>query len=301
MGTPDQYLAELAAACEVAHARGILCTNGGLPGGKVIRMTYMNYWDQGRYAEAMDFAARVTASSEEYAYMLDPTKVDWVRNASDEGHLFLDGYAAAGVDYVNFHWYETDARAFEEVGTFLADSTELPVITNEIGQRSDDPANISVHMQKILDLDLDYAIWFSLDKNTGVTETSVLALQNKDESLRRHGEAYKAFVAVHASAPGSRSTSLAAIKSPHAQGTKVDLVGGLVGDPNCTGGQVVELLRWKWNGTSASKIATATTAANGIYSFVQGVTTQGKKFQVVAPAAGSCARSESLIVTVMPL
>lgn len=42
-GTPEDYAAELEAACQVAHARGVPCTNGGLVSTLVALLAYNHY------------------------------------------------------------------------------------------------------------------------------------------------------------------------------------------------------------------------------------------------------------------
>ncbi len=58
-GTPEEYAAELKAACQVAHAKGIPCTNGGLVSALVALLVYDHYLSSGDSAAAQDFAARV--------------------------------------------------------------------------------------------------------------------------------------------------------------------------------------------------------------------------------------------------
>ena len=54
-GTPEQYGAQLRAACEVAHAREIACANGGLVSSLVALLVYHHYLDMGQREAAEDF------------------------------------------------------------------------------------------------------------------------------------------------------------------------------------------------------------------------------------------------------
>ena len=179
-GTPEEYAAELKAACQVAHQKGIPCTNGGLVGALVALLVYDHYRGDGRAAAAQDFAARAFTRKEQR--LLNSLKaVEQIR----KGKALLQAYRAAGVDYVNFHWYIADTRALEEAVAFLRVQTGLPVITNEIGQLTDDPKQTTAVMGKIVELGLPMAVWFGLDG------PRARGLVNLDGSLRPTGQAFQ--------------------------------------------------------------------------------------------------------------
>ncbi len=106
----------------------------------------------------------------------------------DKGKALLSAYRAAGVDYVNFHWYIADTRALEEAVAYLRAQTGLPVITNEIGQFTDDPHQTTAVMGKIVELGLPMAVWFGLDG------PKARGLVNLDGSLRPTGQAFQRFI-----------------------------------------------------------------------------------------------------------
>ncbi len=133
-GTPQDYAAELKAACQVAHQKGIPCTNGGLVSTLVALLVYEHCLETGQESKARDFAARVF-TPEEQRLLNSPQAQEQLR----KGKALLQAYRAAGVDYVNFHWYIADTRALEEAVAYLRAQTGLPVITNEVGQSTDDP------------------------------------------------------------------------------------------------------------------------------------------------------------------
>ncbi|MGQ9834420.1 MAG: hypothetical protein ACUVRQ_00290 [Thermoanaerobaculaceae bacterium] len=62
------------------------------------------------------------------------------------------------------------------------------MITNEIGQFTDDPKQTTAVMGKIVELGLSIAVWFSLDG------PKAKGLVNLDGSLRPTGEAFRAFI-----------------------------------------------------------------------------------------------------------
>ena len=182
-GTPEQYAAQLKATCQVAHQKGIPCTNGGLVSTLVALLVYDHYLESGQLAAAQDFAARAF-TVEEQRHLTSPRAQEQIR----KGKALLSSYRAAGVDYVNFHWYIADTRALGEAVAFLREQTRLPVITNEIGQFTDDPKQTTAVMGKIVELGLPIAVWFGLDG------PRARGLVNLDGTLRPTGEAFKRFI-----------------------------------------------------------------------------------------------------------
>ncbi|GBC85971.1 hypothetical protein HRbin11_02438 [bacterium HR11] len=182
-GTPEDYATELKAACQVAHRKGIPCTNGGLVSTLVALLVYDHYRESGQQAQARDFARRVFTPKEQQ--LIDSPRA---REQLRKGKALLASYRAAGADYVNFHWYIADAQALEEAVAFLKARTGLPVLTNEIGQHTDDPNQTTAIMGKIVELGLPIAVWFSVDA------PKARALVNPDGSLRPTGEAFRRFI-----------------------------------------------------------------------------------------------------------
>jgi len=182
-GTPEEYAAELKAACQVAHQKGIPCTNGGLVSALVALLVYDHYLESGQSATAQDFIAR-TLPPEEQRLLNSPQ----AQGQISKGKALLQAYRAAGVDYVNFHWYFADTQALEEAVAFLRAQTGLPVITNEIGQLTDDLRQTTAVMGKIVELGLPIAVWFGLDG------PRARGLVNLDGSLRPTGEAFQRFI-----------------------------------------------------------------------------------------------------------
>ena len=182
-GAPEEYAAELKAACQVAHQKGIPCTNGGLVSTLVALLVYDHYLETGQSATAQDFASR--AFTPELQRELNSPQV---QDQISKGKALLSAYRAAGVDYVNFHWYIADTRALEEAVAYLKAQTDLPVITHEVGQWTDDPNQTTAVMGKIVELGLPIAVWFGLDG------PKARGLVNLDGSLRPTGQAFKRFI-----------------------------------------------------------------------------------------------------------
>jgi hypothetical protein len=185
-GTPEQYGVELKAASETAHSRGISCTNGGLSCDLVVALTWDHYRGRGMNNEADDFLGRAAGPG-----MQDSMKTEQGRARVEysirQGKRFLEQYRAAGIDYVNFHWFVKDARALAEVVSFLRDATGLRPVCNEMGQRGAEPDTVTDLLRTSLDLGLAFVIWYSVD--TPATK----ALQNPDATLRDNGRAFQAF------------------------------------------------------------------------------------------------------------
>lgn len=181
-GTPEEYRAQLQAACQVAHQRGVACTNGGLVGTLVALLVYDHYLQTGRRQAAEEFAARVF--TEQIRRGLDSPRA---RQLVEKGKALLRAYRAAGADSVNFHWYFADTRALEEAVAYLRTQTGLPVLTNEVGQWTDDPNQTTAVMGKIVELGLPVAVWFGLDG------PKARGLVDQDGSLRPTGEAFARF------------------------------------------------------------------------------------------------------------
>ncbi len=184
-GTAQQYLNELTIGCEVAHSKNIKCANGGL------------------VSKLVDALASNTL----------PTN-DQERNQITRGQALLAGYKSSGADFVNFHWYVADTGKLSQAVSYLATSSGLPVMTNEIGQQGNtNISEVTSDMQKILDLNLPYAIWFNQDTGTG---GDARALTDKNGTLRDNGKAYQQFIKDHF---GTTPTPTPATPSPTPLGT----------------------------------------------------------------------------------
>jgi hypothetical protein len=182
-GTPEEYAAELKAACQVAHQKGIPCTNGGPVSLAVALLVYDHYLESRQTTAAQDFATRAF-TAEEQQLLNSPKAQEQIR----KGQALLASYRAAGADYVNFHWYIADPRALGEAVAYLKAQTGLPVITNEIGQHSDDPNQTTAIMGKVVELGLPIAVWFSVDA------PKARGLVNMDGTLRPTGQAFQRFI-----------------------------------------------------------------------------------------------------------
>ena len=192
-GSPSQYHQELKAACEVAHSKGIKCTNGGLVSSLVALLVANNYIEKGDNSKAEDFI-KLTLRDDQYdkfqkaGGFSSKAIIDQI----ETGKEFVSGYKNAGADYINFHWYIADTTALGEAVDYLEAASGLNALTNEVGQqRNEDPNQVTSVMQKIVDLKLPYAVWFSMDVPGFGGARSLL---NPDGTLRPNGEAFRDFI-----------------------------------------------------------------------------------------------------------
>jgi acetyl esterase/lipase len=192
-GTSEQYAAELKAACQVAHDQKIPCANGGLSSKTSALLVWADYIEHQQFTEACSLVER--ASAELAPDLCRFTAIEQL-SAADQaavatGRKLLAVYKASGQDYLNLHWYIPDKAALSEAVNYLKRVTNLPVMSNELGQYDQSPEAAQKLLSAALDLKLPYAIWFSLDRDT------VQALQNADGSLRPNGEAFREFMQAH--------------------------------------------------------------------------------------------------------
>ena len=183
-GTPQQYLAELKAGCEVAHQKGIKCTNGGLVSSLVVVMTANQLSNPDEYLKK----ALVGAKADLVSQINSPA----AQKQISKGKELVTGYKAAGADFINFHWYVADPSTLSDAVSYLRSASGLPVITNEVGQQANmDPAQVTNVMGKLSELGLPYILWFSMDTNP---PNGARALNDTNGTLRANGVAFASFI-----------------------------------------------------------------------------------------------------------
>ncbi len=167
----EAYLAELKAACAVAHTYSVACANGGISGRGAAAVTWMHFLERREPDRACDFARRALASSEAEAATLcsyrTPSQVPEAERNRVLGNAgrFAAWYRDAPIDAVNFHWFGRDARALAEVAGALQQITGKPPMTNEMGQRrgQEDADNVRSLLRAAFAAGLKVAVWYSLD------------------------------------------------------------------------------------------------------------------------------------------
>lgn len=160
------YAKELAAACEVAHARHVQCTNGGLSWQAAAALAWEGFLQAGHADEACDFAERALPGRALCAFRaVADVPAELKASLLADADKFLAVYKAGPIDAVNFHWYGIDARAFAQVADYLARATGKPVLSNEIGQRRNAvvPDAVRPLLRAALATGMRLAIWYSID------------------------------------------------------------------------------------------------------------------------------------------
>lgn len=195
-GTPAQYHEQLRTACTIAHQKGFKCTNGGFVSSMTAALVLEDYYNAGKRSEAESYFQRTLAGRDGV-----PATYEQLRATSSfqtqvtRGQQLIAGYKAAGADYINFHWYVADTRALEETVSYLRRITGLQPITNELGQQNNEsPTQVTSVMQKVKDLGLPIAVWFSHDVSGFAGARSLF---NTDGSIRPNGQAFANFISAN--------------------------------------------------------------------------------------------------------
>ena len=188
-GTPSQYNQELKIACKIAHEKNLKCTNGGLVSSLVIGLVYDDYLSKGQTQEAQKFLNRALTPEKLSQYKEQQAKV---ASQIDRGKELLAGYKTAGADYVNFHWYSESPEALGEAKTYIENTSGLPAISNEMGQQDNvNPTQVRDIMQKVVDLNMPIAVWYSLDT---LSHGQARGLAESNGILRENGVAFQNFI-----------------------------------------------------------------------------------------------------------
>ena len=189
-GTAQQYLQELKVGCEVAHQKGIKCTNGGLVSKLVVILVSQSFQPN---AEKADDYLKQALTPSDYNTISSSINSSQGKAQIKKGQDLLAGYKSAGADFVNFHWHQENAETIAEAVTYLATASQgLPVINNEISPQKSTSANqVTSFMQTMLDLKLPYVIWYSNDAD-GIGGPT--ALTDKGGVLNDSGRAYQKFI-----------------------------------------------------------------------------------------------------------
>lgn len=207
-GDADDYINELKTAINICHAKGLKVTNGGLTVREMNLLVYDELVRNGKKQQANDFAKRAFAPV--FLNRLNNYQnIPLVQRQITFGRKVIQAYKTLDLDYINFHWYEPvsargavnsasiknehiDPLVFTGVVNYLTRLTGKPVITNEFGVMNASATLIQELMQRILDAQMDYAIFYSGDGAGGAQ-----ALQNADASLRQTGIAMRDFIQQH--------------------------------------------------------------------------------------------------------
>ncbi len=219
LDTPDNYLRLLSAATDVAKAKGIPITNGGIDRLPIalatwnhLRLTRGTAYADKFLDDVFDSSAVLRAQlhgvpasdSNPYSRVATDTADRW-----KEGEYLLSHYGTnpgdVPIDYVNFHWYVsdntaegfrsggdyTDTQALSDVVTSIREMTGKQAVTNEIGQwGTSTQAPLAFLGLLCNQLQVPFVIWFDADGDPahGLHESGQPGV------LRDNGRAFAAFV-----------------------------------------------------------------------------------------------------------
>jgi hypothetical protein len=164
-GTPAQYLATLAAACQTAHAHGARCANGGIDSTTMLLVTADAYLRMGFTAEARRILATASSNpdippitSDQDVQALLASRADAIAAARE----ILAGLPAAGADYANFHWYEADEDTFDETTAVVRLLSGCnAVMSDGLGTRNASAAEATFLVNDAKEFGLVYVVWAS--------------------------------------------------------------------------------------------------------------------------------------------
>lgn len=174
-GTTAQYLALLAAGCEVARERGVPCGNGGVSSTSMIFLLADHYAASGHAAAAAQMLALAEDNPEvKAAFTPWPPQtaediaagLASVKARVDAAKALFAGVSAAGVDLVNMHWRERDQDSLD---TAMALSRSLSgcyaLMTTNLGQRTQDAVETLRKAGDADELGMRIVIWSSREES----------------------------------------------------------------------------------------------------------------------------------------
>ena len=199
-GTPDEYRAELVAACEVSHPMNIPCANGGLSsphtGDLVIDQRFAS--DQ---LDAVNFGIttelmRIHTGSRlnvgifnkgighdkgTDAQLIKGTQEYLAKHQGeiDRTRKFLEGINEARPDRLNFHWYELQPDNVPKVLDTLHQLSKLDLMCDEMGQKEQRAFEVGEKLKNALENYVWPTIWQGTDEQDGV-----VGLVEKNGKLR---------------------------------------------------------------------------------------------------------------------
>ncbi|MGI9170016.1 MAG: hypothetical protein ACR2FH_07570, partial [Caulobacteraceae bacterium] len=204
-GGPTEYLRELTDAVQVAHAKGYKIANGGLSSAGVKLAYWHHLWLTGQRQAADEFARDALKPSVSKGRRIigdipdraAPGRAILTHNPPLLNKLrriepLIAGYRQTGIDYVNFHWYEADARSMGQVARWLEEAVGVPAISNEMGQYSANGDQVIALLTEARAAGMPYVFWFAKDGHG-----PAVGLAGDDARPRPNGVAFRAFVAAH--------------------------------------------------------------------------------------------------------
>ncbi len=206
-GTPDDYRAELVAACEVSHSLKIPCANGGLNSVDVGDLVT----DQRFAADPLDaanfgitselirvhtaepfnvhiFARGLGTDKGAQAQLIKGTReyLEKHKPEIDRTRKFLDAINEAHPDRLNFHWNELQPDNVPKLLDTLHALSKLDLMCDEMGQKEQRAFEIGEKLRNALDNYVWPTIWQGTDEKDGI-----VGLVEKKGKLRPNASAFQ--------------------------------------------------------------------------------------------------------------
>ncbi|MEI7603986.1 MAG: hypothetical protein WCJ19_03130 [bacterium] len=165
--TASEYQTQLKVACDVAHSKGIKCTNGGLTDNYIGFDIYVEFMKEGRLSDACNLANFVFTSPEQIKTACNVKNYEeagkFLTKLNKEAAEFIDLYKNENIDYLNTHWYTVNSNVLETVSNFLKEKTGKTVITTQVSQNEIPIDVFTTFMKKSNSMNMPVVIWESID------------------------------------------------------------------------------------------------------------------------------------------
>lgn len=199
-GSVDAYLALLAAGCATAHARGVDCTNAGISSTSMVLLLADYFAAAGTPAAAIN-AITLAGDNPEIPPLFPSfppagaadleAGLDAARPRIDRARALISGARGAGVDYVNFHWWERDQDSLDQAIALARNASDCNhVATTDLGQRTQDTFELLHKAGDAKELGMSLVIWSSRAEDGGAP------MCDAGGALTENGEAYAGLVSI---------------------------------------------------------------------------------------------------------
>lgn len=207
-GTPDDYRAELIAACDVSHSLKIPCANGGLSsvdtGNLVIDQRFASDQLDGVNFGITTELTRIHTSSpfnlnvfnkglghdkSADAQLIKGTEEYLAKHKEEINRTrkFLDAINEAHPDRLNFHWHEQQPDNVPKVLDTLHELSKLDLMCDEMGQKEQRAFEVGEKLKNALDNYVGPTIWQGTDAKDGIA-----GLVEKNGKLRPNATPFQA-------------------------------------------------------------------------------------------------------------
>lgn len=206
-GTPEDYGAELRAACEAAHEVKIQCANGGFNSIDIANLVVAQRIatdpiDASDFALSVEiirvhtreklnmsiFNKRLGHDKDEQDTIVAATKQYLEKHKAEieRTRQFIEVVNRADVDRLNFHWYELQPDNVPKVLDSIHQLSKLELMCDELGQKQERAFEVSEKIKLALDNYVWPTIWAGTDGKDGA-----VGLVDKKGKLRPNAKGFQ--------------------------------------------------------------------------------------------------------------